>query len=190
MATGTRGILCDSGNSVLTVIDIQTRLTAAMPAKVLARLQRSSSLLLRAAAALDIPVYATQQYPRGLGSIEPEILKLFPDSAEMYEKTCFSCAGADGFMGDLKQSGRRQVVLTGMETHVCVLQSAIDLLNLDYEVIIASDAVCSRQRESYETSLQRMRQAGAIITTSESLVFEWLRDSKHPHFKALQPFLK
>lgn len=190
MATQARGFLCESEDSVLIVIDIQTRLTAAMPAKVLARLQRSTSLLLRAAVVLDIPVYTTQQYPQGLGDIEPDILMLLPESTRIYEKTCFSCTGADSFVDDLKQSGRKQVLLTGMETHVCILQSAMDLLNLGYEVIIASDAVCSRQRESYETSLHRMRQSGVIITTSESVVFEWLRDSKHEHFKYLQPFLK
>lgn len=190
MAAVANSYLCDRDNSVLVVVDIQTRLTAAMPAKVLARLQRYTTLLLRAAATLDIPVYVTEQYPQGLGRIEGEIEKLLPSATRRYEKTCFSCSGADNFISDLASSGRKQVLLTGMETHVCILQSAIDLLNLGYQVVVVSEAVCSRHRESYESALRRMLQAGAVIANSESVVFEWLRDAGNEHFKTLQSLLK
>ena len=183
-------VLCERDNSILVIVDIQPRLTAAMPAKVLARLQRYTTLLLKAATTLNIPVYVTEQYPRGLGRLENELEKLLPVDARRYEKTAFSCTGAENFKTDLQASGRNQVLLTGMETHVCILQSAIDLLNLGYQVIVVSEAVCSRHRESYETALQRMRQAGAVVTNSESVVFEWLRDAKDEHFKTLQSLLK
>lgn len=188
--TEANGLLCDRDNSILVVVDIQPRLTAAMPAKVLARLQRHTSLLLRAAGTLNIPVYATEQYPQGLGRIEDEIEKLLPTDSRRYEKTSFSCAGADNFTADLEASGRRQVLLAGMETHVCILQTAADLLNLGYQVIVVSEAVCSRHRESYEAALRRMLQAGAVIANSESVVFEWLRDAGNEHFKSLQSLLK
>lgn len=190
MATSGNGILCERENSVLVMVDIQTRLTAAMPVKVLARLQRYTTLLLRAAVAMGIPVSITEQYPQGLGRLEPDIEKLLPADTQRYEKTSFSCAGANRFLTDLQQSGRRQVLLTGMETHVCILQTAVDLLNSGYQVIVVSEAVCSRHRESYETALQRMRQAGVIIANSESVVFEWLRDARDEHFKPLQSLLK
>ena len=183
-------LLCERDNSLLVIVDIQPRLTAAMPAKVLARLQRYTTLLLKAAGPLKIPVYVTEQYPQGLGRLEGEIDKLLPADARRYEKTVFSCTGADNFLDDLQASGRKQILLTGMETHVCILQTAIDLLHLDYQVIVVSEAVCSRHRESYETALQRMRQAGAVITSSESVLFEWLRDAKHEHFRTLQSLLK
>ena len=184
------GLLCDRDNSILVVVDIQPRLTAAMPAKVLARLQRYTTLLLRAAETLNIPVYVTEQYPKGLGRLEQEIEKLLPTASRRYEKTSFSCLGADNFKTDLESSGRKQVLLTGMETHVCILQTAMDLLNLGYQVIVVSEAVCSRHRESYESALRRMLQAGAVIANSESVVFEWLRDAGNEHFKSLQALLK
>lgn len=190
MAVVNNSVLCERDNSILVIVDIQPRLTAVMPAKVLARLQRYTTLLLKAAATLNIPVYVTEQYPQGLGRLEDEIEKLLPAGARRYEKTAFSCTGADRFISDLQASGRNQVLLTGMETHVCILQSAIGLLNLGYQVIVAAEAVCSRHRESYETALQRMRQAGAVVTNSESVVFEWLRDAGDEHFKALQSLLK
>ena len=190
MAGVSNNLLCDRDDSILAVIDIQTRLTAAMPAKVLARLQRYTSLLIKAATVFDIPVFVTEQYPQGLGRLETEIEKLLPAAARRYEKTSFSCAGADTFISDLRQTRRKQVLLTGMETHVCILQSAMDLLQLGYQVVVVAEAVCSRHRESYETALQRLRQAGVVITSSESVVFEWLRDAKHEQFKTLQPLLR
>lgn len=192
MVLSQAAFLCDAEKSVLTVIDIQTGLTAVMPAKVLARLQRCTSLLINAAKTLSIPIYTTEQYPKGLGKLEPEIMNLLADGdgIKRYEKTSFSCVGANNFSEDLAASGRKQIILTGMETHVCILQSAIDLLNLEYQVIIISDAVCSRHRESYETAMIRLNQAGAIITNTESVIFEWLRDSKHEHFKSLQTLVR
>ena len=190
MAGGSNDWLCKRDDTLLAIIDVQTRLTAAMPAKVLARLQRYTSLLLKAATTLNIPVFVTEQYPQGLGRLEPDLERLLPATSRRYTKTTFSCAGAGTFTADLRATRRKQVVLTGMETHVCILQSAMDLLQSGYQVIVVSEAVCSRHRESYETALQRMRQAGVIITNAESVVFEWLRDARHEQFKTLQPLLR
>ncbi len=187
--TGIKTKLCDENDCSLLVVDIQTRLTAAMPVKVLARLQRNTGLLLKTAALLNLPVMATEQYPRGLGNTEPEILKMLPEHTKMFEKTSFSATGSEGLLDDLEGSGRRQVIIVGMEAHVCVLQTAIDLHNRDYQVFVIADAVCSRQRESYETALLRMRQAGIVISDAESILFEWLKDAKHEHFKSVQSLL-
>lgn len=189
LSTDTPTRLCDQENCSLVVVDIQTRLTAAMPVKVLARLQRNTGLLLKTAALLNIPVMATEQYPKGLGNTEPEILKLLPEYTRMYEKTAFSSAGAEGFLADLEDSGRKQVVITGMEAHVCVLQTAADLFSRGYEVFVVADSVCSRQRESYETALIRMRQMGITICDAESILFEWIKDARHEHFKSVQAML-
>ncbi len=189
ITTGKPTLLCHENESSLVVVDIQTRLTAAMPVKVLARLQRNAGLLLKSATLLNIPVMATEQYPKGLGGTEPEILKMLPDSTTMYEKTSFSAAGADGFTDNLEKSGRKQVLIVGMEAHVCILQTAMDLFNRGYEVFVIADAVCSRQRESYETALIRMRQTGIVISDAESILFEWLKDANHEQFKSIQSLL-
>ncbi len=172
-------------DSVLVIMDIQTRLTAAMPMKVLARLQRNTGLLLRAARALSVPVFASEQYPEGLGELEPDVVKLLPEGSRRYQKTCFSLARVEQFMADLAASGRRQVVLCGMEAHICVLQTALDLGRAGYETFLVSDGVCSRQRESYEIALARLRDGGTIITDAEAVMYEWVGDARHPQFKTL-----
>ena len=178
MATSTtdNNRLCDLNNASLLIVDIQTHLTAAMPVKVPIRETGTAT-----AGLLDVPVYATEQYPQGLGKTESEILKLLPENTTICEKTTFSAVGADGFLANLEESGRKQVVLAGMEAHVCVLQTALDLLERNYQVFVVADAVCSRQRESYETALLRLRQQDVVICDTESIMFEWLRDAKHAH---------
>ena len=182
--------LCNANNSCLVVIDIQTRLTAAMPLKVLARLKRNINILLQSANTLSIPVLATEQYPKGLGPTEPEIVKLLPDNTLKFEKTCFSCTGAENFLQQLNEMGRKQIILVGIEAHVCVLQTAIQLIAEGYQVFVAADGVCSRHRENYEASLKRMSRANVVICNAESILFEWLRDAKHKHFKKLSSLIQ
>ncbi len=182
--------LCNADNSCLVVIDIQTRLTSAMPIKVLARLKRNINVLLQGAETLSIPVLTTEQYPKGLGPTEPEIVELLPDNTLRFEKTCFSCTGAEKFLDKLKETGRKQVILVGIEAHVCVLQTAIQLIAEGYQVFVVADGICSRQRDNYEASLNRMSRAGVTICNTESVLFEWLRDAKHEHFKKLSRLLR
>ena len=177
--------LCNANNSCLVIIDIQTRLTSAMPIKVLARLKRNINILLQGAATLSIPILTTEQYPKGLGPTEPEIVDLLPKDTLTFEKTCFSCTGAEQFLQQLEKTGRKQVILVGIEAHVCVLQTAIQLIAEGYQVFVAADGICSRHRENYESSLKRMRSANVVICNTESILFEWLRDAKHEHFKEL-----
>ena len=182
--------LCNAENSCLVLIDIQTRLTSAMPVKVLARLKRNINILLQSAKTLRIPVLSTEQYPEGLGPTEPEIVELLPDNTLRFEKTCFSCTGARQFLKHLKEDGRKQVILVGIEAHVCVLQTAIQLIAEGYHVFVVADGICSRQRDNYEASLNRMSRAGVTICNTESVLFEWLRDAKHEHFKKLSHLVR
>ncbi len=182
--------LCNANNSCLVVIDIQTRLTITMPVKVLARLKRNINILLQSANTLSIPVLVTEQYPKGLGPTEPDIVELLTDNVLKFEKTCFSCTGAENFLQQLKETGRKQLILVGIEAHVCVLQTAIQLIAEGYQVFVAADGVCSRHRENYEASLKRMSRANVVICNTESVLFEWLRDAKHEHFKKLSSLVQ
>jgi len=186
----TTNLLCKADDSCLLVIDIQSRLAAAMPDKVLDRLKRNTILLINAARTLSVPVLATQQYPQGLGPIDPEISEALPPDCRHFEKTCFSCASSENFMQELTRMGKKQIILTGIEAHVCVLQTALDLLTAKYDVFVVNDAVSSRHRENYENALQRLQQAGVSICNTESVIFEWVRDSRHEHFKTISALLK
>ncbi|MBI1733374.1 MAG: isochorismatase family protein [Gammaproteobacteria bacterium] len=177
-------------DSVLVVMDIQTGLTASMPMKVLARLQRNTTLLLRAAAALGVSVLASEQSRETMGDLEPDVVRLLPKDARRYQRTGFSLMGSDSFKSDLAASGKRQAVLCGMEAHICVLQTALDLVRAGYETFLVSDAVCSRQRESYEIALARLREGGVVITDAESVLYEWLGDGSHPQLKTLQALIR
>lgn len=182
--------LCHIDKSCLVIVDVQTRLTTAMPVKVLARLQRNINLLLQSANTLSIPVLVTEQYPKGLGSTEPKINELLPKNTPKFEKTCFSCTGAEGFLSQLEKIERKQIILVGMEAHICILQTAIQLIAGGYQVLVAADSICSRHRENYENSLDRMAKTGVVICNTESILFEWLRDAKHEHFKKLSSLVQ
>lgn len=182
--------LLDSGSSVLVVVDIQSRLTAAMSENAASAMTTTAQHLLKAAQMLDVPVLLTEQYPQGLGPTVAEIAENLPESTQRFEKTGFSCCAAVGFDQALAASGRRQAILIGQETHVCVLQTALDLLHNGYRVYVVEDAVCSRQVGHKLHALQRMQQQGATIVSGESVMFEWLRDARHPSFKALAALLR
>jgi len=177
--------IADSQLSTLMVIDIQERLTTAMPKGVRDRVIEQVSVLLTAAECLSIPVMVTEQYPKGLGATERALLDKLPTGTPVIEKTNFSSARVDSVAEALQQSGRKQVFLAGMETHICVLQTTLDLLKQGYEVFVIEDAVSSRAKGNQFNALQRMRLAGAVITNVESLLFEWLGDATHPEFKTL-----
>jgi nicotinamidase-related amidase len=105
-------------------------------------------------------------------------------------KTGFSCCAADGFTASLQRLGRKQVILAGMESHVCVLQTALELKQLGFDIFVPEDAVCARSRRRSENALARLRQAGVVVTHCESGLFEWLRDAQHPQFKAVSKLVK
>ena len=167
-------------NSVLVVIDIQEKLLAKMPDA--AALVRDAGFLIDVANLLEVPVRATEQYPKGLGPTHPDILRRLPGTSE---KTAFSCCGAGTFLEELKMLQRPNVVLVGMEAHVCVLQTALDLLEAGLHVFVPVDGVQSRGEADRDAALSRLERAGTIPTSVESVAFEWMRDSTHPHFRAI-----
>jgi len=188
--TPSHDLLCDATRSQLVVIDIQERLSQAMPDKALQHVTHHTGLLLQAASLLNIPVIRTEQYPRGLGETLQGISQHLPEDAIKLEKTCFSCLGADGFDKQVNQETRKQIILTGMESHVCVLQTALQLQEQGYQVFVAGDAICARHKHNHKNALQRMSQAGVVISNTESILFEWLRDAKHAHFKTISALLR
>lgn len=174
-------------DSVLLVVDIQERLLPAMDGHE--EVAAAADRLVRAAGLLGVPVLCTEQYPRGLGAtVDPVRTSLGP--APILEKMTFSCCGAEGLMGRLASLGRRQVVLAGIETHVCVMQTALDLLAAGYRPFVAADGVSSRFAADRQTALDRLRQAGAVVTTSESVMFEWLETAAAAEFKAVSRIVR
>lgn len=168
-------------DSVLVVIDIQERLAAVMPARD--GVVRKAGILVEAAARLGVPVVVTEQYPKGLGYTVQELVEKLPANAERVEKTTFSACAA------LPLSAA-QMVIAGMEAHVCVLQTAIELASAGREVFVVGDAVCSRTEENRTNALDRMRAAGVVVTNTESVLFEWLRDAGHEHFRELSKLIR
>ncbi|MBD9356552.1 hydrolase [Methylomonas sp. EbA] len=182
--------LLDANNSVLLVVDIQGRLSTVMPVLELQQMLMHGQRLLQAAGLLDVPVLVTEQYPQGLGPTQQEIGEYLPGNSRCFSKTGFSCCAADGFNQALVDTGRKQVVVIGQEAHVCVLQTALELLNQHYQVHVLEDAVCSRRAEHKNFALQRMQQQGATLSCHESVLFEWLRDARHSHFKTISALLR
>jgi len=182
--------LCRADASQILVVDVQTRLAAAMPPADRERTLRNLGVLLEAARLLAVPVLVTEQYPKGLGPTEAAVSARLPGGTTAFTKTSFSCCDAQGLLGALDVGRHPQVVLGGMETHVCVLQTAFDLLERGYQVFVVEDAVCSRDPEHRRNALARLAQGGVVVTNTESVVFEWLRDAAHPHFRAISALLK
>lgn len=173
----------------LLVVDIQSKLLP--PIWERERLVRNSQLLIRLAGILKIPAIVSTQYAKGLGETVPEISSLLPDTTPI-DKTMFSCFGSDTFCSMLKRlpGQRTTVLLCGMETHICVMQTALAALREGYVVHVASDAVSSRTEWNWRVGLDRMRAAGAVISSTEMMTYELLRSSGAPAFKELLPYLK
>lgn len=173
-------------NSTLLVVDVQDRLLAVMPDA--AGLVRDVGFLLDVANLLHVPALATEQYPQGLGPTTADLARRL--RADRPAKVAFSCCGAPGVLTELRQFGRPNVVVVGMEAHVCVLQTGLDLLAEGLTVFLPVDAVQSRFRVDQETAVRRLERAGAIPTTAEATAFEWLGGADHPQFKAVSQLVQ
>ncbi len=182
--------LCSAADSRLVLIDVQTRLASAMRPEDRERVIKNGGVLLQGASRLGIPIVVTEQYPKGLGPTEAELAGGLDPGTAVVEKSCFACGGAEQFREVLAEEHRPQVVLAGMESHVCVLQTALSLLVEGYTVFVIKDACCSRAPANHHNAMSRLRRAGVIVTNTESVVFEWLRDAAHPHFKTLSALIK
>ena len=189
--------LLEASRSTLVVIDFQGKLVQMVhrPALVLEATRR----LMKLADLFSVPVVLTEQYPKGIGPTEASIREAYDALTTpkfFLEKTAFGCCGDAGFEGLLQQArpglapARRQVVIAGMETHVCVMQTVLELLASGHDVHLCWDAVSGRGDEYRKHALDRMAAAGATITNHESVAFEWARDKNHPQFKALSALMK
>lgn len=173
----------------LVVVDVQERLFAAMDAECRDEVVRSIKILVTAARRLGLPVLVTEQYPQGLGRTLPELTAILGD-AHSFEKTAFSCCGAPGFVDRLRATGAEHVVLAGLEAHVCVLLTALELLEQGFRVSVVADAVCSRRPENRELGLAQARQAGAVVTATETVVFQLLGRADSEDFRELAKLLR
>lgn len=174
--------------SQLVVIDMQTRLATAMLAADIQAVIKHCSVLAETAAMLNVPVVITEQYPKGLGNTLPELLALMP-ATKPVEKITFSCMAEPKFTRQLTRD-RVQIVLTGMEAHICVLQTALSLVASGKQVFVAEDAIISRNSANKANALARMRDAGCIISNTESIVFEWLGVAEGDAFKAISKLIR
>lgn len=173
--------------AVLVLIDYQEKLMPAM--ENAEELKESAVKLTLGCDILDVPIVVTQQYTRGLGPTISEINDALGEY-EPIEKTAFSAMGEPVFVDRLKATGRKTVILIGIESHVCVQQTAIDLIESDYSVFVVSDCVSSRKDVDREKALERMAASGAIISTVEAVLFELLKDAKNEYFKAISSLVK
>jgi nicotinamidase-related amidase len=151
---------------------------------------RHVEVLLRGAYLLGIPVLVTEQYPKGLGHTAAEAVRWLPQDTAILEKQSMSCCGSEQFVERLRASGRRQIVVAGIETHACVNQTVHDLLALGYEVHVVRDTTSSRRATFVAPAWERMMRAGALPTSVEQSLLELVRTAASPHFKALQQLLK
>lgn len=179
----------EANQCALIVVDIQEKLLPPIFQKE--ELVRNAKLLIRAAGVLKIPAIMSTQYAKGLGKTVPEVASLLPET-EAIDKNLFSCFGSEAFCTLLKRlpGNRNTLLLCGMESHICVAQTALAALREGYLVHVASDAVSSRTEWNWKIGLERVRAAGAVISSTEMMIYELMRSSSSPAFKEMLPHLK
>jgi nicotinamidase-related amidase len=177
-------------DTALLVIDVQEKLLPKIHAA--AAVERNIGFLIDAARLLEVPVFATEQYPKGLGATVPEIGQRLrgETQATIPDKVEFSSCAAPGIVEGFQRDARPKIVLAGIESHVCVLHTALDLLGMNFRVYIAADAVGSRYPIDHEVALRRLEQAGCVPVSSEMCVFEWLGGARHAQFKAVSQLVQ
>jgi nicotinamidase-related amidase len=172
------------------VVDVQERLFPAMDADQREEVMRNIKVLAAAARRLGLPVVVTEQYPKGLGHTLPELRETLGPQVEAVPKVAFSCAGVEGVRARLHASRARQVVLAGIEAHVCVLLTALDLLDEGYGVHVAADAVTSRSQANWRLAMEQLRQAGAVVTSTETVLFQLLGQGDTDEFRELARLIR
>ena len=177
----------DKNNCILVIVDIQERLATVMKQKD--PVVNNCLHLIEIAKMFGIPRVVTEQYPKGLGRTVEEIRKALP-ADDPIEKLTFSCCEEPAFLNEIKKLNKKTVILTGMETHVCVLQTCIGLLSNGFHVHLVKDAVCSRAKENWRTGIEFMRDAGAVVTCTETVLFQLLKVAGTEEFKTISKRIK
>jgi len=179
--------VADRKDSLLVIIDIQQAMLKVI--NVWEENVRRAKQLINSANILGIPVLVTEHYKKGLGGTIPEVKKELGD-VNYFQKEYFSACLETDFIDTVRNFGRRQIVVAGMETHVCVLQTVLDLVAHGYQVHIVKNAVASRYKEDWEASIEIFRDAGAVITTAEIVIFQWICRSNTEDFRKVLPIIK
>jgi len=173
-------------SSIVVVVDMQpTFLNGCVEHE---QILNRSKFLVECAAKLEVPMVATVQYPDRMGGTEESLHALI--QGETFPKMVFSCCGSEGFNAVMESTRSQQVILVGIETHICITQTALDLLEQGYEVYLAVDAISSRSAQSSKIGLQRLRDAGAWVCHTESVVYEWMKSAESPAFKEVLQIVK
>ena len=174
-------------NTLLVIVDIQERLAPAMDKRK--KVTQNCLHLIEGARLLDLQIVVTEQYPKGLGHTVAELRDALP-VYEPLEKMTFDCCKSSNFVDHVAGTGKKQIILTGMETHVCVLQTCTSLLQEGYTVHLVRDAVCSRSKENFKMGIEFMRDAGAVITGTETVLFQLLEKAGTQEFKTISKRVK
>jgi len=174
-------------SSVLVIVDVQEAFLK--PIKVKEQILENILLLIRVAQRLDVPLLSTTQNAGKLGALSPTILSTMGD-CPVIDKLCFSCMASEPFVQRIQATGRAQVVLVGVEAHICVVQTALDMLKAGYSVHVPYDAVASRSKRDWKYALLRMASSGVVVSTVEAVVYEWLHEAGTDLFREVLPLLK
>lgn len=178
-------------DALLLVVDVQGRLVPAIHKDLYPNALRNMQIMIEAAGTLGLPILLTEQYPKGLGPTVPEILQpLEGKKFQRIEKLTFSCARDEGFLQAVAAANRKQVAIVGMETHVCVYQTSVDLKRAGYSVFVLDDAVSSRYMHNYLSGLQALRDAGCTVFSTETAVFQLLKVAATPEFKKVASLIR
>ena len=183
-----RSFTLDPAQTVLLVVDMQQ--------KIFCQVERGPEILhsiwklIQAFQIMELPIIISEQYPKGLGSTLPPLQTLLGESYKPWEKTTFSCMDDPSFKQNVMAMSQKQWVVVGIEAHICVLQTVKGLLDLGKEVVVLNDSIASRSIFDYSTAIAEMRDEGARISSTETILFELLKDSKHPQFKAISELIK
>jgi nicotinamidase-related amidase len=180
--------ILDTSKTALAVIDVQEAFRSSIPE--FSEVAGKISMAVRGCSLLNIPVILTEQYPKGLGHTAEEIQLALPEGATAIDKVAFSSCGSDAFIEQLLSVSASQIVLCGIETHICVSQTAHDLIDRGFQVHLLVDAVSSRFSSDKEAGLRKMYASGVIASSVEMMLFELMRDSKHEQFKEIQKLIR
>jgi nicotinamidase-related amidase len=174
--------------SVLAIIDMQDAFRSKIPH--FAEIAERIGVMVQGAALLNLPIILTEQYPKGLGHTAPEIRAVLPDSLEIIEKTAFSSCGAGQFQAQLERAAAKQVIVCGIEAHICVNQTVHDLLEKGFQVHLLTDCIASRMVHDRKAATRKMQMSGAIPCSIEMALFELMGDARHEQFKSIQVLIK
>lgn len=177
----------DQNNCLLLLVDVQEKLVAMLEKNTVVK---KSNTLLQAANILGIPTVITEQYPEGLGKTVDFVAEHIKEDTVVFEKVSFSAIKDEGFLDKLKSFGKKQIIIGGIEAHICVHQTVADLLENGFEVYVVKDACASRKKDDFKSGIKLMEQNGAKISATEAVLFELLKTSKNPKFKEVQALVK